>query len=74
MTPSNGECGDIPLDLLSAVALQLRIRFAEVSTTFEVALVRQRSRVAQLRAPSDFQLCGQTAALGCASGHVDRFA
>ena len=46
MTPSNGECGDIPLDLLSAVALQLRIRFAEVSTTFEVALVWQRSRVA----------------------------
>ena len=40
---------DVPLDLLSAVALQLSIRFFEVSTTVEVALVPQRSPVTQLR-------------------------
>ena len=40
---------DVPLDLLSAVALQLSIGFFEVSTTVEVALVPQRSPVTQLR-------------------------
>ena len=40
---------DVPLDLLSAVALQLSIRFFKVSTTVEVALVPQRSPVTQLR-------------------------